>query len=184
MLARTVAELAPLFCKIEGFNSGLVPSIDEPKRKCSPPIPARLYRRATVISQHQRHICGKLCLCLGVHLAGRSVCNAFSWQRGALPATIWLFHFLEMGEALPELVGEADWRPASRAMMGERLRVRRDAGHYLHLSNGVRIFFIGNQQMGVWSMDVTKRSELRELLKAEAFALCVASCCRLRSPIR
>jgi len=47
-----------------------------------------------------------------------------------------------MGEALPELVGEADWRPASRAMMGERLRVRRDAGYYSHLSNGVRIFFI------------------------------------------
>jgi hypothetical protein len=54
-----------------------------------------------------------------------------------------------MGEALPELVGEADWRPASRAMMGERLRVRRDAGDYSHLSNGVRIFFIENHKTGV-----------------------------------
>ncbi len=51
-----------------------------------------------------------------------------------LPAAIWLFHFLDMGEALPELVGEADWRPVSRAMLGKRLRVRRDTEYYLHLS--------------------------------------------------
>jgi hypothetical protein len=42
-----------------------------------------------------------------------------------------------MGEALPELVGEADWRPASRAMLDERLRVRGDAGYHLHLSRWV-----------------------------------------------
>lgn len=61
----------------------------------------------------------------------------------ALPAAIWLFHFLDMGETLPELVGEADWRPVSRAMLGKRLRVRRDADYHLHLliSKDIRVCF-------------------------------------------
>jgi hypothetical protein len=60
-------------------------------------------------------------------------------QRSTVPAAIWLFHFLEIGEALPELVGEADWRPASRAMLRERLRVRRGAGYRLHISSVERV---------------------------------------------
>jgi hypothetical protein len=61
----------------------------------------------------------------------------------ALPAAIWLFHFLGMGETLPEPVGEADWRPVSRAMLGKRLRVRRDADYHLHLSisKDIRVCF-------------------------------------------
>ena len=61
----------------------------------------------------------------------------------ALPAAIWLFHFLDIGEALPEPVGEVDWRPVSRAMLGKRLRVRRDADYDLHLSisRDIRVCF-------------------------------------------
>ena len=149
MLARTRPKSAALFPKAETDNFGWVPSIDEPKMKCNPPIPARLCRRVTVTSRHRRHICGKLCPYWGAHLVQSQPTASSVEPRSGLPAAIWLFHFLEMGEALPELVGEADWRPASRAMMSERLRVRRDAGHYLHLLNGVCACFMGNHKTGV-----------------------------------
>jgi hypothetical protein len=73
-----------------------------------------------------------------------------------------------MGEALPEPVGEADWRPVSRAMLGKRLRVRRDADYHLHLSisKDIRVCFS-------WGPRVIDRYHKGEpscfVLKAEAF---------------
>lgn len=143
MLARTIVGSASPFLKIRPLDFALVPSTAEPRRKCNPPIPARLYRTATMISRRQRHTCGRPCPCLGAHLGRKSALYRSSLeQRGPLPAAIWLFHFLEMGEALPELVGEADWPPASRAMLCEGLRVRRDAGYHLHLSSVACVCFI------------------------------------------
>lgn len=116
------------------YAVGLVPSATGPKKICSRPILARLYRRATVIGRRQRHICGKLCPCSGVLLLDRSARERVIEGTSGLPAAIWLFHFLEIGEALPELVGEADWRPVSRAMVGEGLRVQREGCYRVHVS--------------------------------------------------
>jgi hypothetical protein len=135
-----------LSSKIDVCTAGLVPSTIEPERICSRPIPARLCRIVIVIARHQRHICGTLCPCLGFPLGNWSACRHFGEWKRSLPAAIWLFHFLEMGDALPELVGEADWRPVSRAMLGEGLRVRTDSCDYVHLSEEVRICFMDNHK--------------------------------------